>query len=210
MIKSIIFDFDGVILDSVDIKSEVFKEVFAPFGKKILDYSFNYHIKNGGISRYEKIKHILNYFFNPSEAQVLEKSIIDQFNFLIKKKIFQANFIKGALEFIENNHDSFNMFISTGTPEKEIIDILKFKKIYHFFTAVYGSPDIKENHVEKILKNNNEKIEEYVFLGDSETDLITASKYKIKFIGVENEHFDFKRVLKIKDLSNLEFVLKNY
>ena len=30
-------------------------------------------------------KHILNYFFNPSEAQVLEKSIIDQFNFLIKK-----------------------------------------------------------------------------------------------------------------------------
>ena len=32
MIKSIIFDFDGVILDSVDIKSEVFKEVFAPFG----------------------------------------------------------------------------------------------------------------------------------------------------------------------------------
>ena len=27
---------------------------------------------------------------------------------------------------------------------------------------------------------------------------------------VENKHFDFNRVLKIKDLSNLEFVLKNY
>ena len=208
MIKSIIFDFDGVILDSVDIKSEVFKEVFAPFGKKILDYSFNYHIKNGGISRYEKIKHILNYFFNPSEAQVLEKSIIDQFNFLIKKKIFQANFIKGAFEFLENNHDSFNIFISTGTPEKEIIDIRNLKKYTIFYCSLW-IPDIKENHVEKFLKIIMKKLK-YVFLGDSETDLITASKYKIKFIGVENEHFDFNRVLKIKDLSNLEFVLKNY
>lgn len=210
MIKSIIFDFDGVILDSVDIKSEVFKEVFAPFGKKILDYSINYHIKHGGISRFEKIKHILNLFFESREAKILEKSIINKFNFLIRKKVFKANFIKGAPEFLEKNYNSFNMFISTGTPEKEIIEILKFKKIKHFFKAVYGSPDIKDIHVEKILKNNSEKIDEYVFIGDSKSDLITASKYKIKFIGIENKNFDFGTDVKIKDLSNLEFVLKNY
>ena len=64
MIKSIIFDFDGVILDSVDVKGDSFFELFANKGKKIQKISKEYHYKNLGISRKVKIDYILKNILN--------------------------------------------------------------------------------------------------------------------------------------------------
>ena len=36
MIKNIIFDFDGTIVDSVDIKMNAFAHIYEPFGDKIV------------------------------------------------------------------------------------------------------------------------------------------------------------------------------
>ena len=53
--ETIIFDCDGVILNSNIIKTEGFFEFALSLGKKNAEKLVNYHIKNGGISRYEKI-----------------------------------------------------------------------------------------------------------------------------------------------------------
>ena len=57
-IKAVIFDFDGVICDSVNIKTEAFVELYSNYHKSISDSVKNYHLKYGGISRFEKIKYI--------------------------------------------------------------------------------------------------------------------------------------------------------
>ena len=54
--KLFIFDFDGVIVDSVDIKTEAFGEIYSNYGSSITEKVKNYHIENGGLSRYEKIR----------------------------------------------------------------------------------------------------------------------------------------------------------
>ena len=56
MIKTIIFDFDGIILESIDVKTEAFKKLYQPFGSSISNKVVENHLANGGISRYEKIK----------------------------------------------------------------------------------------------------------------------------------------------------------
>ena len=56
MIKTIIFDFDGVILESIDVKTEAFKKLYQPYGSNISNKVVKNHLANGGISRYEKIK----------------------------------------------------------------------------------------------------------------------------------------------------------
>ena len=55
----IIFDFDGVILNSHKIKTQAFYQLFKNYGKKIAIKSKNYHINNAGVSRYIKFKYIL-------------------------------------------------------------------------------------------------------------------------------------------------------
>ena len=61
-IKCIIFDFDGVIKDSVDIKTNAFAEIFSKYGTSIVDKVLDHHKMNGGISRFEKIKHYYKQF----------------------------------------------------------------------------------------------------------------------------------------------------
>ena len=55
MIKTIIFDFDGVILESMDVKTEAFKKLYQPFGSSISNKVVENHLANWGISRYSVV-----------------------------------------------------------------------------------------------------------------------------------------------------------
>jgi beta-phosphoglucomutase-like phosphatase (HAD superfamily) len=68
--KTIIFDCDGVVLDSNHIKTRAFKLVASSFGKKAADELVAYHVANGGVSRYAKFAHFVNHIL-PQHA--LEK-----------------------------------------------------------------------------------------------------------------------------------------
>ena len=51
----IFWDFDGVIKDSVGVKGEAFKTLFADYGNKVQEKIYCHHIENGGMSRHQKI-----------------------------------------------------------------------------------------------------------------------------------------------------------
>ena len=59
MIKTIIFDFDGVILDSNKAKGQAFVELFKNQNQNIKKKIYDFHINNIGKSREYKIKHII-------------------------------------------------------------------------------------------------------------------------------------------------------
>ena len=62
MVKGIIFDFDGVIVDSVEIKGEAFREIYTTYGKEISDKVIEHHELNGGVSRFDKFRFYHNNF----------------------------------------------------------------------------------------------------------------------------------------------------
>ena len=112
MINGIIFDFDGVICDSVDIKTNAFSEIYSKFGKEIQEKVLEYHLSNMGINRYEKFKFIHKEFFNKilneDEIQRLSK----KFSNIVFNKILSCKYIKGAEDFIMENyrHTSLRIF----------------------------------------------------------------------------------------------------
>ena len=60
--KSLIFDCDGVILNSNKIKSNAFRKVLKKFNQIAVDEFIKYHKDNGGISRYIKFEYFLTLF----------------------------------------------------------------------------------------------------------------------------------------------------
>ena len=52
MIEAIIFDFDGVILESADIKTNAFRTLFEKESPELINKIISYHFKNMGISRF--------------------------------------------------------------------------------------------------------------------------------------------------------------
>ncbi|MGB9498885.1 MAG: hypothetical protein ACKVE4_03865 [Dissulfuribacterales bacterium] len=55
--QAIFFDFDGVIFDSVNVKTDAFANMFEVYGAEVRDAVVKYHLDNGGVSRMEKFKY---------------------------------------------------------------------------------------------------------------------------------------------------------
>ena len=80
--KMVIWDFDGVIKESIDIKSKAFEKLFKPFGEKVSKRVKTHHEKNGGLSRFEKIPIYLSWTDKKITKEIIEK-LCKQFGDLV-------------------------------------------------------------------------------------------------------------------------------
>lgn len=198
------FDFDGVITDSVDIKTQAFAELFSSYGKAVGDKVMEYHTDNGGISRYEKFKYYYAVLLNKKINQAIIRRLDRRFSQIVIKKVVSANYIKGAIEFIRalrrNNKPSF---IITATPDKEIKRIIELKKIGGLFRDIAGSPRKKTESLSYLLGKHKINPRTAVYFGDAKSDYESARKNRVDFIGVvNNKSRELKRysgLIKIKD-----------
>ncbi|HZJ68234.1 MAG TPA: hypothetical protein VFD36_32255, partial [Kofleriaceae bacterium] len=53
-IRAVVFDFDGVILESADVKTDAFVELYADHGSEVVGRVRAHHLANLGISRFKK------------------------------------------------------------------------------------------------------------------------------------------------------------
>lgn len=183
MLKAIIFDFDGVITESVHIKSEAFAELYEPYGNYVVQKVVKDHQENDlGLSRFELFRYYHKKYLNIELSKKKENELINKFSILVIKKVINAPYVTGVLDYIDNCFNKYKLFISTGTPSDEIKIILKKRKIDHYFLDILGSPDNKLMHVNKIIRKYNLKPEELLYFGDSISDLLSAKEKNITFI----------------------------
>lgn len=210
-IKAVIFDFDGVICDSVNIKTQAFVELYSNYHKSISDSVKSYHLQHGGISRFEKIKYFETVLLKSEYNSEIINKKARLFSKLVKEKVIKSEYINGVIDFIRNIPNT-PKFICTGTPENEIKDILLQKKIYPYFKGIFGSPKSKEQIIKNILVKWKFNPSEVLFFGDSMTDLFASQKCKLNFIGIKNCDTIFpKNTKKIDDffdkhLSEIQFL----
>ena len=100
--------------------------------------------------------------------------------------VIAAPYVPGALEYIQKSSEKYKLFISTGTPTEEMNQILEGRKIAHYFTDVFGSPDKKSVHVNNIISKYNLAPDELIFYGDSNSDLHAAEHVNIPFVLIKN------------------------
>ena len=210
MIRAIIFDFDGVITESVGVKADGFAMIYESYGKEVVTKVIDHHYINGGVSRYKKFCYYHKNFLGIALSDVELRKLSLRFSNFVVERIIKSPYVKGALEFLELNYKKYDLFISTGTPQDEINKIIKSKGIDYYFNAIFGSPKNKFNHIEKIMMNNNYSKEEVVFIGDSIQDKIAAGDKQLTFIGrIEGENTQLLyEKYKVNDLTELEGLLE--
>ena len=207
--KAIIFDFDGVILDSVDVKTKAFKQMYSIYGDAVMRKVVDYHLLNGGISRYEKFKYFHENFLNISLSNTEVDQMASEFSKIVFNKVCNSEYIKGALEFLNYSHEKYLTFICTGTPESEIKKILESKKLTKFFNSVYGSPKTKVEIIKNIMIERKLNANEILFIGDAMTDYNASHETNLNFIGIRNKDTVFPEdVIQIDDLMEI-IIIKN-
>ena len=99
--EHIIFDCDGVILNSNKIKTNAFKKLFHNNPKYLVNKIVTYHKNNGGKSRYMKIKY---FYKNLLKKELSEKDLKDQAELYSKitlNDLKESNFIPGLLKLLK-------------------------------------------------------------------------------------------------------------
>jgi len=182
MIRAVIFDFDGVIVESVDVKTNAFAELYRPYGEVVVQQVIDHHQANGGVSRFDKIKIYHGDFLGIAIAQDEIVELAEQFSQLVLEKVIQAPFVPGAQEFIKRNYQKYKLFISSATPQMEVKEICQCRNLINYFCEIFGSPEGKASHIDKILTKYVFKSHEVVFVGDALSDLQAAEIHGLDFI----------------------------
>ena len=200
----VFLDFDGVILDSVDIKTRAFKELFKEYEDQVVRQVMDYHRLHGGISRVEKIRHAHAEFIgNPlSEAALAEWSA--RFSDLVVEKVVAAPWIPGAREFLEQAHRDLPLFVVSGTPEEELAEVIRRRDMTYYFTEICGSPAKKPEHVNRVIERYGLDRELCFFVGDAFTDFDTAQETGLNFIGIQGDVEFPKDTIVLEDCRELK------
>ncbi len=125
MIKALLFDFDGIILESADIKTTAFRKLFEREYPDKVDEFIKYHIQNAGVSRFVKIKYFFKEILGADVTAEKEKELADSFSKMVLNETINSSFVRGMPEFLIRNYRKSPMFIVTGTPDSEINYIVK-------------------------------------------------------------------------------------
>lgn len=205
MIKNILWDFDGVIIDSMAIREYGFREIFKNFDKQSVDKLIQYHNNNGGLSRFHKIEY---FFSNILKQNITQNEILqyaDKFTTIMRQELINPkHLIIETVKFIKNNYKNYNFHIVSGSENNELNYLCKKLNLSQYFISIHGSPTLKNNLVLDLITNCKYNLNETILIGDSINDYEAAIANKIEFYGYNNK--DLKNKAKIY-IDNFDIVI---
>jgi phosphoglycolate phosphatase-like HAD superfamily hydrolase len=181
MIRAAVFDFDGVVLESVEIKTVAFRRLFAddPQGERMVEY----HLANGGVSRFEKFRWFYEEVRGESLTEEVSLQLGDRFSALVLDEVLRCAFVPGAHELLARLAATIPLFVASGTPEDELRGIVEHRRLGGWFAGVFGSPPTKSQILRRIMAEHALAPAELVFVGDAMTDLRGAGGAGVPFVG---------------------------
>ena len=188
--QAVIYDFDGVLVDSVKIKQQAFYKLFLPEGDDAAELSFNYHMSDNR-NRFEVVNHVSarlgkDVSFRDYKLQLYGEMVVDD--------IVKAEEIPGAEDLIRDGFESSVLqFIASGTPHIELREIVKRRGWSQYITESFGTPVKKEQHIDYILKQYDLNSADVLFIGDMMSDYRAAQPRGLYFLArTDTGEFDVK------------------
>ncbi len=180
---AIVFDFDGVLVESVDVKTKAFAALYQEHGEQIVQQVMEYHLLHNGISRFEKFRYYQEVLLGKSLTKEEETQLGDRFSQYVEDAVIASPYVLGADDFLENYYKSIPLFVASGTPDEELKRIVSRRNMSHYFVSVHGSPTKKGAIIQGILSNHGFNPDRVLMVGDAIADYEGAIVAGVKFIG---------------------------
>jgi phosphoglycolate phosphatase-like HAD superfamily hydrolase len=185
----ILWDFDGVIIDSNSVREFGFREVLKEFDPEEVEQLIDFHNANGGWSRYVKFRYfyeeIIKRPISESKVQELARSFS---SIMVKSLPNPELLIEETVRFIQEMHSQGKqMHIVSGSDGDELRSLCEQLDLSKYFISINGSPTPKPALVKAIIDSSNILVSKYCLIGDALNDFDAASQNEIQFFGYNNE-----------------------
>ena len=183
-LDAIIFDFDGVLVESVDIKTRAFATLYADHGNKIVEQVKDYHLRHGAVSRFDKFRYFQTEILGGTPLNKREiADLAAAFSALVVDQVISAPMVAGACQFLDNCRGQLRLFIVSGTPTSELNDILRRRKLLAHFSGIWGSPRSKVQNISELLRDHDLCASRCLMIGDAIADYEGAASNSVRFLG---------------------------
>jgi len=185
LIKAVIFDIDGTLIDSVDAHAEAWQKAFKKFGKDIQFYELRRQVGKGGDT-------FLPVFLLQKEIREFGKKVEEARGEIFKKQYLSKikPFPKVRELFLEIKSGGGKIALASSAKEDELEEYKKIANIGDLIEEQTSTDDAKASKPEPdiflaaIKKLNGVKADEAVIIGDTAYDAEAAVKARIKVVGV--------------------------
>ncbi len=181
-LKIIMLDFDGVLVESVGIKDEAFKELFKEY-PECLSEILEYHLAHNAVIRFEKFQYIYEIILKKKYTEKAKNDLCQRFSDLVVQKIIACPAVEGSQEFLEYFFNKESMYLISINPDNELQQILQARGLNRYFKRVYAFPWKKVDAIKDILKKESVREDQAVFVGDTPEDRLAAEETKVPFLG---------------------------
>jgi phosphoglycolate phosphatase-like HAD superfamily hydrolase len=180
----IFFDFDGVIVDSVEAKIAAFGALYEPFGADVRAAVEAYQRAVPGETRYEKIprfhRELLGIELSPAEVE----QWCARLSTLVLDEVVASPLLPDVTAVLATlRRHGVATHIVSGTPHDELQVIVDRKDLRPWFTSVQGAPRRKAPIVRGLMTSGGLASHRCLFVGDAMTDYDCAQQCRIDFVG---------------------------
>lgn len=179
--RAIFLDFDGVVLESADMKRRAYLRLFQKERDRWPDID-SYHRKNSGIPRVFQIAHIHRHLLGRPLSPTFLRGLVRQYGDLVFHQILRCRLVPGARAFLQAAQLRGPLFLVSGTPEDELHRVVEKRGLKKFFQEVRGASQSKEVILKKLLRRYHLFPSNAVFVGDALSDFAAARANKIPFV----------------------------
>jgi len=190
MIGGIVFDFDGTLVDSNDIKLQTFYEVtkaYDPTGSTVTRILKQFPNKDryGIFQAITRELFLNNLTVDPKNIGILASQWAADYTGRCENAIQHCDEVPGAsesLEWISKQH--IPIFINSRTPTTTLKRLVTLRSLHSYVSEIYGAPATKAENLRHIQNQIHAKPNEILFVGDSEDDREAALEVSCHFVGV--------------------------
>lgn len=182
-IQALILDFDGVLIESNQVKTDAFKELFSLY-PEYEEAMLAYHLRCFSTSRMDKFRYFVYELMERPGDENLISDIAEKFSNLVMKRVVSCPEVPGASEFLSEFSQRVPLYISSATPQEELRNIIRYRGFETYFRDIYGDPPVRKiEAIQTVIKRERIDPQEVLFIGDSLSDLNAAWDTSVRFVG---------------------------
>jgi phosphoglycolate phosphatase-like HAD superfamily hydrolase len=207
----LVFDCDGVILDSNRIKTEAFSHVATQFGADVAKELVRFHTQHGGVSRYKKFEYLLVNILQRALDVTEIESLARQYGQHVYDQLLLCSMASGLKE-LRKTTPHTNWMVVSGGDQAELQYIFAERDLTSLFNqGIHGSPATKDEILSREIASGH-LVLPALFLGDSRYDHEAAQRAGLDFIFIHEwtefsnwrDYCEINDILVVKRIADLD------